>query len=338
MKPSADAMVTSVDVSVVTTLYYSAPYVDEFYRRASAAAARLTSRYEIVFVVDGSPDDALERAVAIHRSDPRVMVVDLSRRFGHHKAMMTGLAHARGDLVFLIDSDLDESPEWLATFRSRMSEDGVDVVYGVQAQRTGDWLDRLGGRLFYAAFNMLSADPLPANLMTVRLMTRRYVDALLRFREREFAIAGLWAITGFRQVGMPVNKSRRQTTTYTLQRRVTVLVDAVTAFSSRPLIAIFYLGAAILIAASVAAAYLICRRLFFGVLLSGWPSLIVSVWMLGGLMTFCVGVVGIYVAKIFSEVKQRPYTIVREVFQSAPNADEVLGQGPGRNQQPMSRS
>ena len=99
-------------LSVVTTLYRSAPHLTEFHRRASAAAARLTADYEIVLVNDGSPDDSLQAALAIHHVDAHVRIVDLARNFGHHAALMAGLAAARGDLVFLLDSDLEEQPEW----------------------------------------------------------------------------------------------------------------------------------------------------------------------------------------------------------------------------------
>ena len=102
-----------MDLSIVTTLYCSAPYLEEFYARACTAAERVTRSFEIVFVNDGSPDNSLEIALSIYKRDPRVRVIDLSRNFGHHKAMMTGLAHARGDLVFLLDSDLEEEPELL---------------------------------------------------------------------------------------------------------------------------------------------------------------------------------------------------------------------------------
>src|SRR4051812_28020274 len=119
-------------LSVVTTLYKSGPYIQEFYARVSRAAAALTDDYELLFVNDGSPDDACEQAIVLHRRDVRVRVLDLSRNFGHHKAMMTGLQHARGDLVFLLDVDLEEQPEWLPQFHAALVETGADSVYGVQ--------------------------------------------------------------------------------------------------------------------------------------------------------------------------------------------------------------
>ena len=124
-------------LSIVTTLFKSAAYVAGFHERATRAAAAMTPDYEILFVNDGSPDDAAERAIALHQRDRHVRVLDLSRNFGHHRAMMTGLEHARGDLVFLLDVDLEEQPEWLGQFEQVMRETGADVVYGVQSRRKG---------------------------------------------------------------------------------------------------------------------------------------------------------------------------------------------------------
>src|SRR2546423_14881661 len=140
-------------LSIVTTLYKSAPYIQEFYARVTRAAAALTQDYELLFVNDGSPDDACEQAIALHRRDVHVRVLDLSRNFGHHKAMMTGLQHARGDLVFLLDVDLEEQPEWVGQFQQVMRETGADVVYGVQARRKGGPIERLSGTIFYKGFN-----------------------------------------------------------------------------------------------------------------------------------------------------------------------------------------
>ncbi len=308
----------SVDLSVVATLYRSAPYLEEFHRRVTAAAERAAPDFEVVLVNDGSPDESLEAAVALCGRDPRVRVVDLSRNFGHHKAMMTGLAHARGERVFLIDSDLEEEPELLDGFLAEMGRTGADVVYGVQERRRGGAWERFTGWLFYSLFDLLTTCPIPRNLLTVRLMTRRYVEALLQHRDREVFLAGLWAITGFLQVPLVVRKLDKGSTTYTLRRKAAILVNSVTAFSNRPLVIIFWLGIAISLTAGAAAAYMVVRRLFFGVLLAGWPSLIVSIWLLGGLTIFCVGILGIYLSRIFTEVKDRPYTVVRRVYGEPP--------------------
>lgn len=303
-----------MQLSIVTTLYRSAPHLRAFYERARAAAERSGLSWEIVMVNDGSPDESATIAATLVDEDPRVVLVDLSRNFGHHKAMMTGLAHAKGERVFLIDSDLEEDPDWLEQFQRTLIDEQADVVYGVQeAARKGNVFERLSGDAYYAVFNWLSSAPIPRNLVTTRLMTRRYVQALIQHQERELMIAGLWVITGFKQVALPVKKLSLTPTTYTLSRKLTMVVDAVTAFSNKPLIMVFYLGVMITTVSLLAAAVLIIRVLFFQALLPGWASLIVSVWLLGGITIFCLGLIGIYLSKIYIETKQRPYTIVRAV-------------------------
>jgi putative glycosyltransferase len=302
-------------LSIVTTLYRSAPWVREFHERVSRAAMALTDSYEIIFVNDGSPDDSLRIALEMFAVDPAVRVIDLSRNFGHHKAMMTGLSYARGELVFLIDSDLEEDPEALNGFADTLKVTGADVVYGVQQTRRGGPVERVAGWLYFKTFNLLSDFSIPDNVLTVRLMTRRYVTALLGHRERETTIAALWTMTGFKQVPQTIIKHSRGFTTYTMRHKIAVLVNSITSFSDRPLVLIFYLGLAIGSAATLAAVYLVIRRLFFGVALPGWPSLIVSVWILGGLILISIGIIGIYLSRVFIETKQRPYTIVAQIHE-----------------------
>lgn len=302
-------------LSIVATLFRSAAHLDEFHRRSTASARAIAGDdYEIVLVNDGSPDDSLERAVRLSATDPHMTVVDLSRNFGHHKAMMTGLSHSVGELVFLIDSDLEEEPEWLMDFAELMARESCDVVYGVQERRKGNVFERWTGQWFYWIFNALTGLALPENSVTARLMSRRYVNALLGHDEREIFIAGLWHITGFSQHGRLVTKHATSASSYTLRHKLSLLVNAVTSFSNAPLIAIFYTGIAISLVAAVSIAYLFANWLFMSRPMSGWTSVMASIWLIGGLVISFIGVVGIYLSKIFIETKRRPYTIVRSVF------------------------
>ena len=301
-------------LSIVTSMYKSAPFLSEFHQRCTAAAQALTGDYEIVLVNDGSPDDSLRIALDLHARDPHVRVIDLSRNFGHHKALMTGLDRARGDLVFLLDCDLEEDPAWLATFYAEMRAAGADVVYGVQEQRKGRWIERIGGQLFFTLFNRLLTHRIPPNLVTARLMTSRYVKALVSHREQEICLAGLWVITGFEQRPIAVLKGSREDSTYTTRMRFSAFANAITSFSNRPLIYIFQIGMAVMALSVVAGVILLYRSLTGGIGVPGWASIMVSIWFLGGLIIFCVGVIGMYLAKIFTEIKQRPYTIVRAEY------------------------
>ncbi|VVE67471.1 glycosyl transferase [Pandoraea pnomenusa] len=301
-------------LSIVSTMYQSSAYVAEFCERIGDAARRLVGEdFEIVLVNDGSPDNSCDIAVALTRDNPHLVVVDLSRNFGHHKAMMTGLQQARGDRVFLIDIDLEEEPEDLARFWEAMASQPCDVVYGVQAQRKGGRFERWSGRLFYRLFKMLTRMALPEDVLTARLMTRRYVDALVLHDEREVFIAGLWHITGFLQHPLMLRKHSTSETTYTLRRKLALLVNSVTSFSNVPLVAIFYCGLAISCLATIYIIVLLVQWSMLSRPLSGWTSVMASIWLLGGMIISFIGVVGIYLSKIFSETKRRPYTIIREI-------------------------
>lgn len=304
-----------IKLSIVTTLFQSSLYIAEFHRRASSAARQLVGEdYEIVLVNDGSPDNSLELAIQLTKTDDHVVVVDLSRNFGHHKAMMTGLAYAHGEKIFLLDSDLEEEPEWMVAFSDQMMREQCDVVYGVQETRKGGWLERISGECFYFLLTKITRLAIPANMVTARFMTKRYVDALLMHGEREVFLAGLFHITGFDQRPQFVKKHCTSKTTYTFRRKLALLVNSVTSFSTFPLSAIFYFGMFISMLSGGYIAYLVFRWLIFSNTVSGWTSVMVSIWFLGGLISCSIGVVGIYLSKIFSETKRRPYTLIRKVY------------------------
>jgi putative glycosyltransferase len=305
---------TSPALSVVSTLYRSADTIEEFVRRSAAAARELVGdSYEIVLVNDGSPDNSWDLAVGLREVEPRLVLIDLSRNFGHHVALLEGVSHASGDLIYLIDSDLEEAPEWLIDFSRRMVSEHADVVFGYQAKRKGGWFERVSGAIYWSIFRGLSGLDLPKNIVTCRLMSRRYVDALLRHHEREVSMGAIFAITGFEQIAVPVPKTHKGSSTYSLRLKVWHLVNSIAAFSTKPLNAIFLLGAAVSIIASAILAYLLFSAVFRGRAPAGWLSVMASVWLLGGLLLLSLGVIAIYLGKVFAEVKARPRAIVRSI-------------------------
>lgn len=309
-------------LSIVATLYQSAPYIAEFYQRATIAAKELVGdQYEIVLVNDGSPDNSLALGIELCEHDSHVLLVDLSRNFGHHKAMMAGLAQARGEHIYLIDSDLEEEPEWLSDFARLMAAESSDVVYGVQETRKGSWFERWSGELYYTILNYLINIDHPRNVVTARLMSRRYVNALLQFREQELVISCIWVITGFKQIPLAVKKHTREgASNYTLPKKIGLAVNTITSFSEVPLRLIFYIGLAIFFLALLYTGYLIFLKLALSTIIEGWTSVIVSIWLLGGMIISFIGLIGIYLSKVFSETKQRPSSIVREIYnQSTPS-------------------
>ena len=308
-------MTDAPELSVVTMLYRSEPYLREFHRRMSASAAALTPAYEIVYVNDGSPDAAAEVVREIQRADPRAVLVDLSRNFGHHQAAVAGLAQARGRRIFIIDVDLEEQPEWLPRFAAEHDRTRADVVYGVAAVRRGTAFKRQTGRMFWKLFNALSDVKVPPSPCTVRIMSRRYVDALLRMPEKNLFLAGSYAWLGFEQAAVVVEKLVRPTrSSYTLGRLLSLFLDAVTSFTSYPLRLIFLSGVSIASGALVGGVLLAAWKVAQPHKVAmGWPSLIVSIWFLGGLTIAFLGVIGMYLSKIFLEAKGRPLYVVRAV-------------------------
>lgn len=302
-------------LSIVATLYHSQNYIQPFYERA-VKVARLfaVNDYEIVFVNDGSPDNSLDLAVALSEQDRHVVVIDLSRNFGHHNAMKAGLEHARGDYIFLIDSDLEEEPEWLIPFSEQLFREKADVIYGVQEKRKGGWFERYSGALYYTILNWLLSIKHPRNITTARLMSRRYVNALLNYKEIETVISCLWVITGFKQLPHTVKKYSKKKSTYGVFKKFGYFVNTITSFSAMPLKLIFFCGIFMFLLTLVYASHLAIGRFFMAKPVEGWTSIMISIWMLGGMIISFIGIIGMYLSKIFSEAKQRPYAIIRNIY------------------------
>lgn len=310
------------ELSVVATLYMSSPHIEEFYQRIVACCKKLTDSFELILVNDGSPDDSLAKAKALTQLDHRLKVVDLSRNFGHHKAIMTGLAHSRGNRVFVIDSDLEEPPEVLLQFSELLNkESDMDMIYGVQQKRKGGIFERISGDLFYKVVNALVDYPIPNNFLTVRLMTRRFVDELCRYEERELNFATLISMCGFESKAVVVQKGARGQTTYTLSMKLQILANTIASASSKPLWMIFVLGVMITSLSVLAISYILVRQLLYDISVAGWTSLMISIWFIGGVLILSLGIIGIYVSKIFVEVKQRPYVNIREIVQQLERDD-----------------
>lgn len=308
-------------VSIVTSLYVSAPYIREFHARHLACLEQLGVEYEFVFVDDGSPDESREVARLLAGEWPNIKLICLSRNFGQYAAMFAGLAHATGDYVCALDCDLEEPPENLTAMYRIMQEDpDIDVVYGVVQQRSGGFVRKFLSNCFVRFLSSVSNVNIPQNQGWQRLMTRDYVRALLRHSEAETLPAGLMVLTGFNQKPFPMEKTYKGSTSYSLRKRMRLAVNAITAFSSRPLELISLFGIAVTFVSFVAIAVLIGLKLAGHTYDVGWPSLIVSIWCVGGLILTSVGMVGIYLAKVFNQVKNRPLYVVKRVIESAPRA------------------
>jgi putative glycosyltransferase len=305
-------------LSIVTTLYKSSEYVEEFYKRITKEAKKITDDYEIIFVDDGSPDDSLKKCVSLHKQDQKIKVIELSRNFGHHKAIMTGLSYAKGDFVFLIDSDLEEDPEFLEIFWEELqSGEDLDVVYGLQKSRKGGWFEKFSGGLFYKVFNFFSDVKIPKNFLTVRLMNKNYVSHLVRFQEKKIVFSILTVLTGFKSKPFYVNKLNHSPTTYSTFSKIKLLFNVVTASSTKPLWLAFNFGLIVTSSSLFYILYLVQRKIIYDIGIDGWTSVMVLISFFGGLIIIFLGIIGIYLANIFTEVKNRPLTIIRKKYGSS---------------------
>lgn len=306
-----------VKLSIVTTLYCSEHFISEFYNRTIATVRSITDSYEIIFVNDGSPDNSLALAIELCQNEQNVQVIDFSRNYGHHQAILAGLSHCSGELIFLLDVDLEESPELLEVFYTEFKRynGSVDSIFGVQRERKGTWIERNLGSLFYRLFNHLSGIQLEKNPVTMRLMSNRYVNALLQHKEKELFLAGIFHIVGFNQKTLEIEKLSNKQSTYTLRRKLSLLVRGITSFSALPLRLSFYFGFFMSISSFLYGFYLIVRKLAYGDIIDpGWTSLMVSIWFIGGVILSSQGLLGIYLSNIYNEVKRRPNYIIREIY------------------------
>jgi putative glycosyltransferase len=304
----------TMPVSIVTTLYKSEPYINEFLARSLPLMGEAD---ELIFVDDGSPDHSLALARERAMIDPRVVAIELTRNFGHHNAILAGLAYARHDRVFLIDSDLEEAPELLTEFSSIMDASSVDVVFGVHNHSQGSAFRRTTSKLFWRAFNWASDSNTPLDICNVRLMNRRYVDALMSLPEANVFLGGMFYWVGFKQLGVPIERRiMRAKSTYSIRSRISLAVRSMVSFSTAPLKLMFLSGMLISFLSTLLAMYYLALKLLDPAIQLGFTTLIISIWFLSGVIIACLGIIGIYLAYVYTETKRRPRTMVREIFRS----------------------
>lgn len=305
-------------LSVVSTLYQSKVFLDEFLAEIEKAIKVIQIEdYELIFVNDGSPDNSLHHLITLKKEKyPKIKIIDLSRNFGHHYSIQAGLIEAKGDLVFLIDNDLETNPNVLVNFYTTIKEDRtLDVVYGFQEVRKGNFIERTLGGLFWTLINKLSDTKIPHNILTERLMTQEYLKALLSLNDANLFLGGMMFWVGFNQKGIAIEKGQREgASTYSLKKRTDLMLQAVTSFSGKPLVYLFYFGLIISFFSILLITYLILKKvLYLDEVQLGWTSLVaINILVLGLICTF-LGVIGIYVYKIYKQVQGRPNAIIKKI-------------------------
>jgi putative glycosyltransferase len=236
-----------MELSIVTTTYNESKHIKEFCERSVKACENIgVDEYEILVVDDGSDPKIFSLIEQGLENFEQVTLIKLSRNFGHHSALLRGVQESSGSLVYLVDSDLEESPEWIEPMRSNLFAKNLESVYAVQVRRRGSWLDKLSGWIFYKMVNQIFGISIQKNMMTARLMTRKFADALLSINEYSPNLSGMLASVGFSQEPILLEKPRLNESTYTFRRKLSIVFNLLASFSTRPLKIIFILGLNIL--------------------------------------------------------------------------------------------
>jgi dolichol-phosphate mannosyltransferase len=303
-------------ISVVVPVYNESEVIPVFHDRASKALAGMTGfDYEIVYVDDGSQDDSYDKLQGFAADSPHVRVIKFSRNFGHQIAITAGIDHARGDCVAVIDSDLQDPPEVIAEMAEKWRE-GYDVIYGVRSQREGETaMKLLTASVFYRLLDKIAGIHIPPDVGDFRLMSRRAVEQLKRLREKDRFVRGLVSWIGFRQTGVTYHRDKRVAgeTKYPWRKMIKFAIDGISSFSTMPLRLATWLGYATSLLAFLYLVTVFVQKAV-GITVQGWATIMVALLFLGGIQLICLGIIGEYLGRIFTEIKPRPMYVVEELL------------------------
>ncbi|MHB8461059.1 MAG: glycosyltransferase family 2 protein [Vulcanimicrobiaceae bacterium] len=309
-------------VSVVVPLFNEAGNVFPLLERITSIVGALGVSYEIVLVNDGSRDSTVPEIRQVMARQSNIVLIDLSRNFGHQLAATAGIEIARGDAVVLMDGDLQDPPELIAEFFAKWRQ-GYDVVYAVRRTRKGESAFKLlTARIFYRIIKRLTNVAIPVDTGDFRLMSRRVVTALNESPERHRFLRGMVSWVGFNQIGVEYDRDERNAgiTKYPFSKMFRFAIDGITSFSDVPLRFVSYFGFISSLVAFLYALVVIVFKLFSlnpPAYTKGWASTIVAIMFLGGVQLIGLGILGEYVGRIYEQVKGRPLYLVREISRSS---------------------
>jgi glycosyltransferase involved in cell wall biosynthesis len=309
-------------LSVAIPIYNEAQLVPELLRRVGAVLDGLDGGpHELVIVDDGSMDGSREALVSATALEPRLVVVTLSRNFGHQAALTAALDHVTGDVVVLMDGDLQDPPEAIPLLL-RTHLEGYDVVYARRVNRKEGWLLRLAYASFYRILARLSNVDLPVDSGDFGLMSRRVVEQLRRAPERHRYLRGLRAWAGYAQVGVTVERAARAggESKYSLRKLLTLAFDGFFSFSVAPLRAAALLGVGAIGLCTLYALYAVGAKLLYGHSPQGFTALIVIMTFLSGTNLLFLGLMGEYLGRVYEEVKRRPLYVIDRVVRGGTGA------------------
>jgi len=309
-----------VNFSVVIPIYNEEENIPELYRRLSAVLEKLcrdegcpADSYEVILVDDGSNDRSWELIRQLHKKDPRIKCINFSRNFGHHAAVLAGLNYSTGRYTILMDGDLQDQPEEIPKLVEK-SREGNDIVQGISPKRHVNPIQECMSRAFHRLFVSISTIDPRTRLGLFRCLSGPVVEAIRKLPERALFLGGIISWVGFTTAHIPVNRSERYAgkSKYGFLKRVALALNAIASFSERPLILIFQFGIAVFIFSIIMFVYVIFRKLFYDISVVGWTSLFAAIFFSTGLITLSLSIVGLYISKLFIEIKQRPRYLIRE--------------------------
>ena len=311
-------MQTPYLLSVVSPCYNEEDCIGECYRRLTRVLTDMDCAYELVFVDDGSQDGTAEQLRMLHEADKHVVVLSLSRNFGHQPAVTAGMSVARGDAVIIIDADLQDPPELIPKMVA-LWQQGYKVVYGVRSYREGETQLKLWtAKLFYRIINGLSDISIPLDTGDFRLLDRCVIEAFAQMPERHRLLRGMSSWIGFSQIGLSYERSSRVAgeTKYPLRKMLSLAMDGIVSFSTLPLRFVTMIGFVSALIAFIGIVYTIIIRLFTQSWVRGWAISFVGMLLIAGIQLLCLGILGEYIGRIYTESKQRPLFLVKEQLQA----------------------
>ena len=302
-------------LSIIVPTYNEELGINEFYRRTKAVVDSLAPEfdYELIFINDCSTDGTLNKLVELAQTDKKIKVISFSKNFGNQAGITAGIDYAKGDIAVIIDDDLQDPPELIHQFVAQWKK-GNKVVYGVRPKRRGVHpLFRLLAKIFYQTLAKLSDTPIPADTGDFRLLDRQVLDSLKNMREENRYYRGMVSWVGFKQIGVEYERDARYAgkSTFSIQKYIQFALNGITSFTDRPLFFSTILGFAITLITFILSIQIIVKKLTdpsFSI--QGWPSLAVIILFFGGVQLLSIGVVSIYISKIYRETKHRPLYII----------------------------